>query len=499
MKIIIPMTGKSKRFKKAGIKLPKQFLNVNNKMIIEHVLDMFPNEKDINFIVDEVDYKNNEYKNYFKKLSNYNIIEIQYQESGPGGALLESRLLETDKEVLINYCDFSNIWDWEDLKEYIKKNRPDGLIPSYIGLHPHSIYENNYAFLMNEGDKVLDIKEKEPFTENKINEYASTGTYYFKSGVIAKDYIKEAFKTGKYVNNEIYISTPYEDMIKDKLDIRVYEIKYFFQWGTPEDYNEFLYNLKDVENIKEERKIDLRNINLLIPAAGESSRFKNKNYKESKIYLNIDKDPLIVEIINSFNNQIDTKILILEEDFNSKLLNQKELQIEKITNKTKGQAESALKLVELIDNNDPILIHSADCILEKSTEVKIDKYDIVVYTKKNYRRAFAQDLNYGWINSADGSITSMSIKKAPESKDSNVIIGSFLFKNSELYKELYEETSNERRDTKEIHIDHLVETAINNGLKVKDYYTENSVMLGTPIEYELFNYMKYVYEYLDRK
>ena len=59
------MTGKSKRFKKAGIKLPKQFLNVNNKMIIEHVLDMFPNEKDINFIVDEVDYKNNEYKNYF--------------------------------------------------------------------------------------------------------------------------------------------------------------------------------------------------------------------------------------------------------------------------------------------------------------------------------------------------------------------------------------------------------------------------------------------------
>ena len=47
MKVIIPMTGKSKRFKNAGIDLPKQFLEVENKMIAQHILDMFPEEKDI--------------------------------------------------------------------------------------------------------------------------------------------------------------------------------------------------------------------------------------------------------------------------------------------------------------------------------------------------------------------------------------------------------------------------------------------------------------------
>ena len=48
MKIIIPMTGKSKRFKEVGINTPKQFLSIGNKTIIEHTLDMFPGEKDIN-------------------------------------------------------------------------------------------------------------------------------------------------------------------------------------------------------------------------------------------------------------------------------------------------------------------------------------------------------------------------------------------------------------------------------------------------------------------
>ena len=45
-------------------------------------------------------------------------------------------------------------------------------------------------------------------------------------------------------------------MINDKLDIKVYEIDYFFQWGTPEDYSEFI-TLEEVENIDSKNKIDI--------------------------------------------------------------------------------------------------------------------------------------------------------------------------------------------------------------------------------------------------
>ena len=47
-------------------------------------------------------------------------------------------------------------------------------------------------------------------------------------------------------------------MINDKLDIKAYEIDYFFQWGTPEDYSEFIYCLEEVENIESKNKIDFK-------------------------------------------------------------------------------------------------------------------------------------------------------------------------------------------------------------------------------------------------
>ena len=88
--------------------------------------------------------------------------------------------------------------------------------------------------------------------------------------------MKKLFELNKFINGEIYISTPYEEMIKDNLDVKLYKISHFFQWGTPEDYNEFIYNLNEINNIKEDKKIKLNNVNLVIPAAGEGSRFKEK-------------------------------------------------------------------------------------------------------------------------------------------------------------------------------------------------------------------------------
>ena len=59
----------------------------------------------------------------------------------------------------------------------------------------------------------------------------------------------------------------------------------------------------------------------------------------------------------------------------------KEIEFKKIHQKTDGQADSALLLIESIDNDNPILIHSADCILDKSTEIKISVWFARSYLK----------------------------------------------------------------------------------------------------------------------
>lgn len=496
MKIIIPMTGKSSRFKEAGIATPKQFLKIENDYILKHIINMFPGENDINLIVNSLDLQNKEFCNYLNDFKKYKIYDIAFQKSGPGGALIESGILNTDDEVLINYCDFANIWDWKKFKNFIEENKPDGVVPAYIGTHPHSIYNNDYAFIQNDGDKILKIREKKSFTDNKINEYASSGTYYFKSGLMAKKYIERIFEKENFINGEVYISTPYEEMLKDSLDVRLFHIDHFFQWGTPEDYFEFQYNLNEVKNIIDEDKINLKNINLLIPAAGKGERFKKKGYKKSKINLELNNKTIIEHIISSFQNQNKTLILTHKDDKIESTPLISENNIITIHERTKGQAESSYIILENIDDKKPVLIHSADCILDKSLDIDLGEFDVVVYTKANYRRAFSQKLNYGWVNMKNEIPITLSIKENPTNKDSSVILGVFLFKDKATYVDLYSETVANSKTNEEIHIDHLIQTAMNKELKVKIEQTESASMLGTPVEYELVKYMIKALKYL---
>ena len=54
-------------------------------------------------------------------------------------------------------------------------------------------------------------------------------------------------------------------------------------------------------------KLTLNNINLLIPAAGESKRFRDEEYNKSKIYLDVNGLSMIQNIINSFKKEL-TKV-----------------------------------------------------------------------------------------------------------------------------------------------------------------------------------------------
>ena len=102
------------------------------------------------------------------------------------------------------------------------------------------------------------------------------------------------------------------------------------------------------------------------------------------------------------------------------------------------------------------------------------------------------------MNSSKNKIKSLSIKKKPDDNSSTVIIGNFLFKNKNTYIDIYNETLINNQSINEIHIDHMLETALNKKMKVIEVSSEKSLMLGIPLEYKLFRYMKNCYEYLKK-
>ena len=50
MQIVIPMSGFGKRFKIAGYTIPKPLIEINDKPIIQYVVEMFPGETNFIFI-----------------------------------------------------------------------------------------------------------------------------------------------------------------------------------------------------------------------------------------------------------------------------------------------------------------------------------------------------------------------------------------------------------------------------------------------------------------
>ena len=53
MQVVIPMSGFGERFRRAGYAVPKPLIEIDDKPIIAHVVEMFPGETDFIFICNQ--------------------------------------------------------------------------------------------------------------------------------------------------------------------------------------------------------------------------------------------------------------------------------------------------------------------------------------------------------------------------------------------------------------------------------------------------------------
>ena len=170
IQLIIPMSGIGKRFIEAGYKDPKPLIEVDGQPIIKHVVDLFPGVTDVTFICNEIHLKDTKMRDILKSIvPNCKIYEVPSENrKGPVDAVNQiSDYIDDNSEVIISYCDYGTYWDFPKFLEEAKDF--DGAIPCYTGFHPHMLESDNYAFCKEENNLLLEIKEKEPFTDNKMN------------------------------------------------------------------------------------------------------------------------------------------------------------------------------------------------------------------------------------------------------------------------------------------------------------------------------------------
>lgn len=515
MQIVIPMSGFGQRFLNAGYKVPKALIEIDGKPIISYIINMFPNETDFSFICNN-DHLNNLDFQMADIIKEYcptaKIYGIAPHTLGPNHAIKQIlNYLDPKAPTIVNYCDFNCLWDYEDFKFFIRNNNADGIIPSYKGFHPHSSGKTNYAYLKLKNGEVVNIQEKKPFTENKQEELASSGTYFFSSANLLQKSIEYQINNNIKVNGEFYTSLSYKYLFDKSLKVLPYELQHFYQWGTPEDLEDYIYwnelFKKKISSNIVSKSFPINKYTFIMTMAGEGKRFINKGYKISKPLIKIENKPMFMHALkyypkasiyalitrHSKRDIVKIKKYISETDIIPNIINLSEL--------TEGQACSAAIAVEklLLKNSSKQIggIFFAACdnnvIFSRDKLLKIirkNNADVVTFLSTEYPPAKDNPSSFGWIEKINQTQIDIKVKKAPKNLEkAGVIIGSFYFKSVEIFQKIYNELINKNiRVNNEFYIDSMVKVANNMGLKCEVVNVDAYLNWGTPNELETYQY-----------
>ena len=510
MQIIIPMSGFGERFRKAGYNIPKPLIKVHDKTIIEYVINLFPKENNFIFICNKDHLKNIKFnmRDILKKISpKSKIVSINPHKLGPVHAILKAKkYIKLDKPTIVNYADFTCYWDYKKFKKFAlnKKTNFDGVIPSYKDFHPHTIWNNYYAYLkLNKKNLLEDIREKKPFTKDPVKEFASSGTYFFKNGKMMIQYFEKMIKEKIIVNKEYYVSMAYKPMIKDSKKIAAYNLDHFMQWGTPKDLNEYLYwSNCFIALTKKSKTLKLPGYTI-IPMAGKGLRFIKDGYKKPKPIIPVSGKELIFQVLDDLPITTNNILVVRDNNTHNLLLNnkrqilRKNTKIIKLNRNTSGQASTCLIGCRDINNYQPITFAACDNGMIYNEKKFLNffndkKIDIIVWGARGYPGAYRQPNMYGWISTYRNSnkIKKISVKKQLKDPYSDpVVLGTFTFKNKQIFTESFRELKkNKKKINNEYYLDSCINEAIN--LKYNCYYFEVDYYLcwGTPNDLKTFEY-----------
>jgi len=505
------MSGFGERFRRANYTVPKPLIEIDGKPIIGHVIDMFPGEHDFLFICNNDHLQCAEYR--MKEILREHcptgrIVGIPPHKLGPIHAVRQvEHLIDPARPVVVNYCDFTCYWDWENFKKFVALTGCAGAIPAYKGFHPHTLGSTNYAYMREEGGWVLDIQEKQPYTDNRMEEYASSGTYYFSSGKLMAEAFRRTQEQELNIGGEYYVSLAYKPLLQNGDPVAVYPLQHFMQWGTPNDVAEYRHWSAAFRRMTGDQPTppDARG-SLVIPMAGMGQRFAKEGYTITKPLIPVSGKPMVIQATDDLP-PAQHQVFVLRqdmpgvEDISAELrLTYPGAVIETIPAVTEGQACTALIGLEALaarigDVPGPVTFGACDngALYDTAAlQALIDKpeVDVIVWGACGHANAVRHPTMFGWIDADNGAIRRISVKTPLAAPDTDpVVLGTFTFRRAADFRRAVASLidANDRING-EFYIDSCINHAIALGLKCALFEVDSFLSWGTPNDLRTFEY-----------
>lgn len=501
------MSGVGERFRQAGYRVPKPLIEIDGKPIVQYVAEMFPGETDFIFVCNRehlADPNLSMRQTLDRICPRAKVVAIAPHKLGPVHTVLQAiDAVDPLQPTIVNYCDFTCDWDYGDFRKQVNASGCDGAIPCYRGFHPHTVWSSYYAYVRESGLRALDVQEKQPFTPNPREEFASSGTYYFRTGALMRQYFEQCVAEKLMVGNEYYVSMTYQPMIADGRSVLVYELRHFMQWGTPADLEEYQSWSAAFRALTCKRAPARHSGALLVPMAGLGERFARAGYTTSKPLIEVDGQAMAARAVADLP-VADRQRFVLRSDMPGR--NELVSRLQRVASHpdvlilagpTDGQATTCVEGAAGLDPAAPVTIGACDNGMiydARAFEALLanSRVDVIVWGARGYPGARHNPKMYGWIDadSSNDRIRSVSVKE-PLGDPANdpIVVGTFTFRRlSDLLACIDRMKNRQARVNEEYYVDTAINDAVALGLDCRLFEINHYICWGTPDDLRTYQY-----------
>jgi len=243
---LIPMAGRGSRFKKNNIQTRKPFINVGNKPMLAKACHSLPQADKWVFVALEEDENKYPIKYLVEQNLNGCVDVITVPEVTSGQAITcmaADEFLAEDNQLLISSCDYEVIYDYDSWQKVIDDPDIDACV--WCVRPGISLYKDPKAFaycvLNKHSNEIIEIVEKNTISDTPQNDPLAIGVFWFRKSADFKEIVDIAIEKKMTINDEYYVATSMNLLIKSGKKIKVFFVDQWISYGDPFELKMYNY------------------------------------------------------------------------------------------------------------------------------------------------------------------------------------------------------------------------------------------------------------------
>lgn len=373
MQILIPLAGSSPFFPADQFFFPKSLIEVGGRPMIERVIENLKSvaeDTQFLFVVQQDDVHRFSLDRTLELLTDGRCHVIVLRTPTKGAlcsALLAIDHVDMARPLLISNGDQIITADLKHIVWKFEEDRARAGVAVFDSIHPRWSYVN-----LDQNGNVMHAVEKKVISRNAI-----AGLYYFDTGATFFNAAKRCIENKASVDDQFYIAPSLNEIILENGVVSSHRISAnnYFSFYSPSKIDQF--EEASLRRSLEARADDhMAEVRVVIPAAGEGSRFRKAGYDKPKPFIDVLGRPMINHVIdNVAPSNASVHLLLREDHISSENAVVSTLQgqghiVHSVEKLTEGTACTLLLARNAYDDEKPMLVANSDQYVDFS----IDSY-----------------------------------------------------------------------------------------------------------------------------